>query len=328
VPASDTARAGLPGPVPRGRGPRSRHAGAVRGRTLRALSERRRRRQAESGWCRQIGHRFCHRRPDIDNPIEAGRVEESQHRRSVTHHLDRSPLITHAPDSTDQCAQTGRIHERHSAQVDHQSIRSAERAETLAEVSDGESVQFPDRSEKGAPFDLRDFKFEHHDLPEDEDRTHPHHDGARVSGATAARTTVPAVQRVLVATDSDQTFDEVSAALAGPETTVSRRCNGREVRSAVIELEPDLIVLDLQIGSMGGVATCMDLRLEESGDRLERQSILLLLDRDADVFIADQSGADGWIIKPTDAGRLRRAAEAIGRGESFAEVGRTATTIA
>jgi len=132
------------------------------------------------------------------------------------------------------------------------------------------------------------------------------------------------VQRVLVATDSDQIFDEVDAALAGPETTVSRRRNGREVRSAVIELEPDLIVLDLQIGSMGGMATCMDLRLEESGGRLEPQSILLLLDRDADVFIANQSGADGWLIKPTDAGRLRRAARAIRRGESFTELGHTA----
>jgi DNA-binding response OmpR family regulator len=68
----------------------------------------------------------------------------------------------------------------------------------------------------------------------------------------------------------------------------------------------------------------MDLRLEESGDRLDPQSILLLLDRDADVFIAERSGADGWLIKPVDAGRLRRAAEALARGERFDETGRTA----
>ena len=132
------------------------------------------------------------------------------------------------------------------------------------------------------------------------------------------------MQRVLVATDSDQTFDEVDAALAGSDTEVTRVRSGREVRRAVIEAEPELVVLDLQIGSMGGMAACMDLRLEESGDRLDPQSILLLLDRDADVFIAERSGADGWLIKPVDAGRLRRAAEALARGERFDETGRTA----
>ena len=80
------------------------------------------------------------------------------------------------------------------------------------------------------------------------------------------------------------------------------------------ELEPDLVMLDLQIGEMGGVAACLDLRLEESGDRLPPQKIVLLLDREADLFIARRAGADGWLVKPVDAGRLRRAAAAIAAG--------------
>ena len=47
----------------------------------------------------------------------------------------------------------------------------------------------------------------------------------------------------------------------------------------------------------------------------------MLLDRQADVFLAKRSGADGWVVKPLDAFTLRRAATAIleGEGDTTAE---------
>ena len=67
-------------------------------------------------------------------------------------------------------------------------------------------------------------------------------------------------------------------------------------------------MLDLQIGNMGGVAVAIDLRLEESGGRLPRARILLLLDRRDDAFIARRADVDLTLVKPVDAGVLRRAA--------------------
>jgi DNA-binding response OmpR family regulator len=132
------------------------------------------------------------------------------------------------------------------------------------------------------------------------------------------------VQHVLVATDADEVFDEIDAALASDEVKVLRVRAGRDVRPVVIEIDPELVVLDLQIGTMGGMATCLDLRLEEGAGRIELQNVLMLLDRDADVFLAERSRADGWLIKPLDAGRLRRAAEALIAGGSYTEAPRTA----
>ena len=41
----------------------------------------------------------------------------------------------------------------------------------------------------------------------------------------------------------------------------------------------------------------------------------MLLDRAADMFLAHRADADGWLIKPLDAFRLRRAAQTLhGRG--------------
>jgi DNA-binding response OmpR family regulator len=124
---------------------------------------------------------------------------------------------------------------------------------------------------------------------------------------------------VLLATDADRIHDEVDAALASPDTTVHRVRRGVDVLPAVREVEPDLVVLDLQIGNMGGMATCMAIRLEEGADRLPITAVLMLLDRAADVFLARRADADGWLIKPLDAFRLRRAADTLLDGYSFHE---------
>jgi DNA-binding NarL/FixJ family response regulator len=66
----------------------------------------------------------------------------------------------------------------------------------------------------------------------------------------------------------------------------------------------------------------MLIELDLEGVRLEMPSntpILMLLDRAADIHMARRSGADGWLIKPLDPLRLRRASKAIAGGGCFAE---------
>ena len=120
---------------------------------------------------------------------------------------------------------------------------------------------------------------------------------------------------VLIATDADAVFAEVEAALVDESTTIVRVRRGQEVVGAVAASTPDLVVLDMQIGNMGGIATCIDLRHESGDGRLPEVPVLVLLDRQADVFLARRSGADGWIVKPLDAFALRSAATAILAGE-------------
>jgi CheY-like chemotaxis protein len=113
---------------------------------------------------------------------------------------------------------------------------------------------------------------------------------------------------ILVAAEAKWVRDQVRSAFVGPGQEVVEVTRGQDVRAQVYELEPDLVVLDLQIGNMGGVAVAIDLRLEESGGRLPRARILLLLDRRDDAFIARRADVDLTLVKPVDAGILRRAA--------------------
>jgi DNA-binding response OmpR family regulator len=126
------------------------------------------------------------------------------------------------------------------------------------------------------------------------------------------------VPNLLLATDADYVYDEVDAALGGPYA-VHRVRHGADVLPAVKQVDPVVVLLDLQIGNMGGMAACLNLRLEERAGRVPARRILMLLDREADIFLAQRAEADGWLIKPLDAFRLRRAVQTVLGSGSYTE---------
>jgi len=119
------------------------------------------------------------------------------------------------------------------------------------------------------------------------------------------------VSLILVAADAVWVRDLVRAACTGPGQRVIEVSRGQDVRPTVATEQPDVVVLDMQIGNMGGIASAIDLRLESGAGRLPDTSILLLLDREADRFLAKRADADGELVKPIDAGTLRKAVDGL-----------------
>ena len=123
---------------------------------------------------------------------------------------------------------------------------------------------------------------------------------------------------VLIASDSPWVRQELHSLLGGrPDLHVRDVDSGAAVRPTVADDEPDLVIVDQQIGNMGGIATCLDLRLEEGADRIGHVPVLLLLDRRADVFLAMRAGAEGWVLKPLDPIRVRKAVAALLDGGTY-----------
>ena len=116
---------------------------------------------------------------------------------------------------------------------------------------------------------------------------------------------------ILVAADADYVLSDVTAALGGPDVSFTVCRNGRDVSDVVERRTPDFAVLDLQIGSMGGMAVTMALRLDESAGTLPHVPVLMLLDRQADIHLARRCAAEGYLVKPINALSLKRAARAI-----------------
>jgi DNA-binding response OmpR family regulator len=119
------------------------------------------------------------------------------------------------------------------------------------------------------------------------------------------------VPRVIIAADAQTVINDVRAVLDDGETEIVEVSNGADVRTEVEEEETDLVIADFQVGNMGAMAICLDLRLEESGGRLPYVPVLMLCDRRADVFLAKRSQADGYLVKPLDPIRLRKAIAAL-----------------
>lgn len=125
------------------------------------------------------------------------------------------------------------------------------------------------------------------------------------------------VQTILVASDAPSVRAEIGAVVGGPGVEIIEIHTGPAVPPAVHDHEPGLLVVDLQMGNMGGMAVCLELRLEESYGNLPHVAVLMLLDRRADVFLARRSGAEGWLVKPLDPMRIKRATRALLDGGTY-----------
>jgi len=120
-----------------------------------------------------------------------------------------------------------------------------------------------------------------------------------------------------VASDAPTVRAEISAIAGSPDVEIVEARSGPEVMALVAESLPDLVIVDMQMGNMGGMATTLELRLEASYGKLEHVPVLMLLDRRPDVFLARRSGAEGWLVKPLDPIRLRRSVAALLAGGTY-----------
>ena len=127
------------------------------------------------------------------------------------------------------------------------------------------------------------------------------------------------MQTILVASDAPTLRREIEAVISGPDREVVSVVSGPQVISSVTENSPDLVIVDMQMGNMGGMAVTLELRLQESYDALDHVPVLMILDRRPDVFLARRSGAEGWLVKPLDPLRLRRAVNALLDDGTFAD---------
>lgn len=114
---------------------------------------------------------------------------------------------------------------------------------------------------------------------------------------------------ILIAADADYVVNDITSALSGPDTSFTVCHEGRDVSPIVDARTPDLVILDLQIGSMGGMAVTMALRLDASSGNAPDVRILMLLDRAADIHLAKRSAANAWLVKPFDVMTLQRAVQ-------------------
>jgi len=101
--------------------------------------------------------------------------------------------------------------------------------------------------------------------------------------------------------------------------------NGEEAVTAVDNLRPDVVLMDLRMPVLDGVAATR--RIMESYPTT-RVIVLTTFDNDDDVFDGLRAGAVGYLLKDVPSARLYEAIRAAARGESFLQPSIAAKVVA
>ena len=101
--------------------------------------------------------------------------------------------------------------------------------------------------------------------------------------------------------------------------------NGAEALRLAAELKPDVVLMDVQMPVLDGVAATRRMRAEHPNCRV---ILLTTFDDDEYVFEGLRAGAVGYLLKDAASARLVDAIRAAGRGESFLQPSVAAKVVA
>ena len=133
--------------------------------------------------------------------------------------------------------------------------------------------------------------------------------------------------RVLLV-DDQALFREALGTLldARPEVeVVGEAGDGHQALERAAALAPDVVLMDLHMPVLDGIAATRRLRVEQPGVRV---LALTTFDDDEDVFAALRAGALGYLLKDVSADRLVEAVQAAARGESVLQPSVAAKVVA
>lgn len=122
--------------------------------------------------------------------------------------------------------------------------------------------------------------------------------------------------RVLIADDHPLFRHGIRALLESTAGfgVVGEASTGEEAIVLATELQPDVILMDVQMPGINGIEATRQILRESPNIRI---LMVTMFEDDASVFTAMRSGARGYVLKDAEKGDLLRAIRAVGNGEAI-----------
>jgi len=90
--------------------------------------------------------------------------------------------------------------------------------------------------------------------------------------------------------------------------------NGRQAIELAVELLPDIVLMDLQLPDISGIAATREILAASPNTKI---LVVTLFEDDDSVFLALRAGARGYVLKDTDEDEMIRAIRAVANGEAI-----------
>ncbi len=90
-------------------------------------------------------------------------------------------------------------------------------------------------------------------------------------------------------------------ALESPDTEVFSATDGPVVVHLAQQHEPHAVVVGASLGRMGGFAVSRELKTLAEQEKIREPWVVVLIEREADAWLAGWSRCDAWMLKPVDA---------------------------
>jgi CheY-like chemotaxis protein len=116
--------------------------------------------------------------------------------------------------------------------------------------------------------------------------------------------------RILIADDHSATRNMVGRILNRPSMECHEALDGRQAVSLVKLLMPDLVVLDLNMPGLDGFRVLSEIR-NDAGTRSAKVILLTGRHSVSDIELADQLGADMYVVKPLQINDFRSRVEGL-----------------
>lgn len=122
--------------------------------------------------------------------------------------------------------------------------------------------------------------------------------------------------RVLIVDDHQLFRDGLKALLlSAPDAeVVGEAAGGRDAIAAAAQLQPDVVLMDLQIPDMDGIQATR--HIVQANPRINVLMVTMFED-DQSVFAAMRAGARGYVLKGAKHDEMLRAIRAVGNGEAI-----------
>lgn len=113
------------------------------------------------------------------------------------------------------------------------------------------------------------------------------------------------MRTILLVADRQTLIDQIHVSLASADVVVIDHPDSDTAAATAYDRKVDVVLVDMQVGTMGAMAVARDVRAKAGA--ADEIPVTILLDREADSFLAGRSGARNWLLKTAPVSELQAA---------------------